>query len=330
MKPSILSAAVLGALLLTGASIRAQSPATTVVVYSAEPIQCADTAYKQVSPGVTVAENGRVIIRTLELPSFDDPARIIGRLTIIPVPKDELDVCDKWDRAGNIRLAQVNGPDIELIKFITAYGGHTEHEVDLSHLAPLLHGSCTIKGFIDTWVSPAWRISFDLVFERDTTQAPVKFVRGVLFEESATQANMTELGRMTRIEIPKGLKRVLLYYYASGHCTDGRDEDEFVPKDNVIRVDNRVVHRFRPWRDDCRKFREINPYTRRWSDGSWSSDYSRSGWCPGDVVKPLVLDLTDHLSAGKHTLSFMVENIRPVDTAGHYGYWRLSAQVVGY
>ena len=47
----------------------------------------------------------------------------------------------------------------------------------------------------------------------------------------------------------------------------------------VLAVDGVVVARFHPWRDDCLEFRDRNPYCARWTDGSWSSDYSRSGWC---------------------------------------------------
>jgi hypothetical protein len=103
-----------------------------------------------------------------------------------------------------------------------------------------------------------------------------------------------------------------------------------VSKDNVISVNRVVVERFRPWRNDCGRFRARNPYTRRWSDGWWSSDYSRSGWCPGDVVAPLRVDLTDHLTPGPHTIGFNVEGVRPRDEDDHYGYWRLSAYAVGW
>ena len=90
------------------------------------------------------------------------------------------------------------------------------------------------------------------------------------------------------------------------------------------------MHRYKPWRDDCRRFREINPYTRRWTDGYWSSDYSRSGWCPGDWVPPLTLDLSDHLTPGSHVVTVNVEDVRPKDEDGHLGYWRVSSHLVGW
>src|SRR5262249_20227261 len=115
-----------------------------------------------------------------------------------------------------------------------------------------------------------------------------------------------------------------------GHCTDGRDEDEFVSKANVISVDGHVVARLHPWRSDCRQFRDRNPYCARWSDGTWSSDYSRSGWCPGEVVTPTEIDLTDALTAGRHVVHIAIENMRPKDAEKNFGYWRVSAYVVGW
>ena len=279
---------------------------------------------------VTARDNGRVIGRTLQLPIITGPTRITAHLTLKPIPQDDLVVFDKWDRAGAIRLFVPDGPDVEIIKFITAYGGRTEHSVDVSHLAPLLTGEQTILGFVDTWVTPAWKIDFSLTYEPDTTIVASVFAQGVLYEESFTNEAFGNDGIESRLELPDGLKRVKLYYLVSGHCTDGRGADEFESKDNVVSVDDLVVYRYQPWRDDCDQYRSINPYTRRWSDGFWSSDYARSGWCPGTEVLPLELDLTDHLTAGEHAMRFVIENIRPKDKENHYGYWRVSAVVVGW
>lgn len=284
---------------------------------------------KFASDEVEVTDNGRQIARSVELPEYTDRVRITAHLEIHPIPKDELDVHDKWDRAGNIVLSKAGMTDIELVKFITSYGGYTEYDIDVSELAPLLQGECKIRGMIDTWVSPAWKLSFSLIYTPDSDAVNPDWAAGVLYEQDFTTQTEDNGGVQVDIEIPPDLDRVELYYLVSGHCTDGRGADEFVSKDNVIYVDNVAVFRYRPWRDDCEDFRAINPYTRRWSDGTWSSDYSRSGWCPGDYVDPQALDLTDHLMPGKHTIRFNVENVRPSDEEGNHGYWRMSAYLVG-
>ncbi len=289
----------------------------------------ADSAAKFAGTGVTVEANGRVARTTVTLPDAKKPQRITALVTIRPVPKTDRDVADRYDRAGNVRLAVDGGPDLELVRFMTAYGGRTEHEVDVSHLAPLLRGRRTFRAYVDTWVSPAWRIDFSLryapadSFPAPTWAAPLYYSENFNAEERGRGDSVT-------VTIPPGLARVVMKYVSTGHCTDGRDEDEFVSKANVISVDGVAVARFHPWRDDCRKFRELNPYCARWTDGSWSSDYSRSGWCPSQGVPPLEFDLTDHLVPGIHTVRFAVEGMRPKNPEGHYGYWRLSACLVGW
>jgi len=289
-----------------------------------------DSAGKFETAMVNSADNGRVIYSDIELPDYPSPVKITAYAAIHPIPQDVRSVYDRWDRAGNVRLSRGGMADVEIIKFITSYGGFTEYTVDVSHLAPLLRGPCTIKGFIDTWVSPAWKMDFKLTFEPTEEETNPRWAHGLAFIESFNDKDMGKDGITTEVEIPNGLERVIMKYYVSGHCTDGRDADEFVTKDNVIYVDGQVVYRFRPWRDDCRQFREINPYCTRWSEGYWSSDFSRSGWCPGDQVNPVDIDLSDHLTSGKHTVRFMVENVRPEDEDGHFGYWRVSSQLVGW
>ncbi len=310
-----------------------------VSVFEREPILFSpDGPPSPPSPGVTLEENGRVIARTVQIDPPARPHRIIARVTTEPVPKDELSVSDPWDRAGDVRLSLPGEPDLEVVKFVTAYGGVTEHEADVTQLAPVLRGACTFKGFVDTWLSPAWKMSLEIEFrpaedwellDTNSTPSAADWVMPVLFEQDATAEDLGERGYDVEVEVPGDLSRVALCYLTSGHCTDGRDEDEFVSKDNVIAVDGVVVERFRPWRDDCRRFRDVNPYTRRWSDGWWSSDYSRSGWCPGDQVPPYRFDLTDHLAPGPHVMTFNVEKVRPRE-GEHYGYWRLSAYLLGW
>jgi hypothetical protein len=289
----------------------------------------ADSSAKYLAPGPSVEDNGRVTRSEAALPELPGPCRIRALLTLHPIPKDDRNVHDRWDRAGNIRLAMEGAPDLEVVRFMTSYGGRTDHEVDVSDLAPLLRGRRTIRAFVDTWVSPGWRVDLSLRYEPDSTYDAPVWAKPVFYADSFNRKE-NEGGVEVPLEVPPGLARVVLRYFSTGHCTDGKDEDEFVSKANVISVDGIVVARFHPWRNDCRRFRERNPYCARWSDGSWSSDYSRSGWCPGSEVLPTEFDLTDHLTPGAHTIRIAIEDIRPADAEGQFGYWRVSAGLVGW
>jgi len=285
------------------------------------------------SPFASARDNGRIMATYRELLAAGGRQRITLKLAVRPIRKDIRNMIDRWDRAGFVRLVKPDMAPVELTRFMTAYGGAISHEVDITHLAPLLQGHCEFEVFIDTWVSPAWKVDVDLVFTPDATGAvaPAAWAQGALFPDGGLTAEVPEA--TARVVVPERSRKVLVAAITTGHCTDGRDADEFITKDNVLLVDGIEVHRWRPWRDDCRDFRAVNPYCAKWSDGSWSSDYSRSGWCPGDVTRPEMIDLSSWLTPGEHTLTWRVEDIRPKDPAdeeNHHGYWRISASLVGW
>ncbi len=288
-----------------------------------------DSSAKYATPGIEVRDRGRIVSTEIVLPADPPRGQVKALLTIKPIPQDERSMFDRWDRAGSIRLAFEEGPDVELVRFITAYGGRTDHEVDVTALAPLLRGPCRFRAFIDTWVTPAWRVDCSLRYEPDSTFDAPFWAAPVMLVDSFNREEHGD-GLVAEVTVPPGLSRVVLRYISTGHCTDGRDADEFESKANVISVDGRVVARIHPWRDDCRRFRERNPYCSRWADGSWSSDYARSGWCPGVEVLPTEFDLTDHLGPGKHQVKVAIEEMRPEDADGNFGYWRVSAALIGW
>jgi hypothetical protein len=312
-------------LLLTGCVQVAEQPRFETVTYDIFSNNMIHYSSENPSQYETVTvssqDDGREIRTELEIPKFNGPVKITAKVNLRPIPKDLISVHDKWDRAGHVRLVNENGPDVELLKFMTAYGGTTEWEMDVSHLASLLVGNCEFAGWIDTWVTPAWYIDFTLTFEPGETVNPT-WAEPLFYDLEYRSGDSAS----TTIDVPE-LGKIEMYYLVSGHCSDGTGADEFEPKDNVFYCDDSEIHRFRPWRTDCKQFRAINPYTRRWSNGIWSSDFSRSGWCPGDAVSPTVINLD--LEPGTHDLKLLIEDIRP-EKDGHYGYWRVSAIMVGW
>jgi hypothetical protein len=282
------------------------------------------------SPFASARDNGRIMATYREFPRRMGPARVTLVLEVEPIRKDIRTMHDRWDRAGWVRLVKPGTEPVELCRFMTAYGGATVHEVDVTRVLPLLEGHCEFEVFIDTWVSPAWTVDVDLVIEPMEYGGinPPHWTRGVFFPEGGLKAEQPVV--TTSVEIPSGTRWTELALISTGHCTDGTDADEFITKDNVLLVDGQEVYRWRPWRDDCGEFRAVNPYCAKWSDGSWSSDYSRSGWCPGDVARPEIIDLSEWLTPGRHEISFFVEDIRPANEEGHHGYWRVSAALSGW
>lgn len=298
---------------------------TVVRIFDAHPIHFGEAA-RYDAGGVYGEEGGRIIRRELDLPAFSGPVRITARVLVYSTLQEGGDG-DPWDRAGAVMLSIPGMEHIELLKFITGFGGRSDLRQDVSDLAPLLSGRRTIRGFVDTWVSPGWKLTFDLIYTPISAPANPAWANGVYHNWGMTTPQVGPDKPSVKVNIPPAASQVWLTYYTSGHCTDGTDADEFVSKDNVISVDGVELYRYKPWRSDCKNFRTRNPRSGRWGN-TWSSDYSRSGWCPGDIVYPLRLDLSAALTPGPHTIRYAVENIRPADASGT-GYWRVSSYLSG-
>ncbi|MCB1181897.1 hypothetical protein KDM41_00535 [bacterium] len=322
----------LALLVLAGCGERIEAPAPhTLTLWDDAVIHFApDDSLAYEAPFADPRDSGRVNRTYRELPPLAGPQQVTLRLKVSPMRKDIRNMHDRWDRAGWVRLVKPGMAPVELCRFMTAYGGEITHVVDVTRAWPLLTGHCEFEVFIDTWVTPAWTVDVDLVFTPDAVGAvdPPRWTTGLVFPAGGLTAVAPEA--TTTLTVPPRTRYVEVAAITTGHCTDGSGADEFITKDNVILVDGVEVHRWRPWRDDCGDFRAVNPYCAKWGDGSWSSDYPRSGWCPGDVTRPTFIDLSDVLTPGEHTVTWRVEDIRPADAEGNHGYWRVSAAASGW
>ena len=278
---------------------------------------------------VDVEDNGRVIARTLSLPEFQEPVKITAHLDVKSYLDPELtngDQGDPWDRSGTVFLSVPGMENIELLKFITGFGGHSNLSNDITNLAPLLQGEATIKAFIDTWVSPGWQVDFELIYTLVNTAENPDWANGLYFDSGLSKGEVTAQDPGLDVTIPEGHDRMKLAYYTSGHSTEGSELDEFHKRDNVIYIDGQEFYRYTPWRTDCENFGSQNPYSGYFDDlGMYSYEFPRSGWCPGDKVEPVVLDVSDKLAPGEHRIRWAVEDI-----GENTAYWRVSSYLTGY
>ena len=300
--------------------------------------------------------HGQIVERTVRLPDpprhLRDARRVTATIIIEPrlIEGDRgVRPGDPWTRLGSINLvlnevdsdqrAQFGHDErmesapatIELVRFITPFGGPSVYTADLTPLAPMLHGDVRLQALIDTYANPGWALSLKISFEREGVgfrrpafAAPLFFVRDFKAERPTVRS---------RVRIPEGLDRPRLRMITSGHATDGRGGDEFVTRTHTLRINGEVVARWRPWSENGGQLRELNPTSGRFVIGGrevWSSDLDRSGWHPGLEVEPTIVPLPE-LTPGEHEIELSIRDIRPPDPddpdAG-YGYWRISAIVV--
>jgi hypothetical protein len=124
--------------------------------------------------------------------------------------------------------------------------------------------------------------------------------------------------------MPEGAADVRLRYISTGHGGWGGG-DEFNPKENVLFIDGAKTFTHTPWRCDCATFRDQNPVSGNFWNGVSSSDYSRSGWCPGTATNPVYFDL-GFLKPGKHTLRVAIPQGK--DEGGSFSHWMVSGTLL--
>ncbi len=218
-------------------------------------------------------------------------------------------------------------------------------EQDISHLLQVVNNSFYIGVWIDSWTKEGYILDLSLHYSNrpkkqvktKTLINTVSYVEGqALPEFFATRA----LDQNFNFEKP--VKNVKLYYITSGHGGHSGG-DEFTKRSNRLIIDDELLLDFVPWRDDCASFRRFNPSSGVWlkkDSASYidfeaqkykvkqieeriaSSDLSRSNWCPGSVVEPIVIDLGD-LKAGDHKMRIEID-ASPAEK-NKYNHWLVSA-----
>jgi hypothetical protein len=285
----------------------------------------------------------QVAARVIDLP---DPAPNGERLSIRAIlnvrpgaADPEADagkpVVDPWTRLGTVTVAPVgDGPrlETELIRFTTGYGAGGRYEADVTALAPLLRGRRLIRVFIATYGdTPGWEATLDLVYERASTGRRDPLLATPVFDDPHVDAADSVI-RQT-LTVPSGIDTPRLRIITTGHSTDGSGANEFVSAAHELRIDGRLVARWRPWRENGPELRPLNPWAGTINVGPdrnlRASDLDRSGWGPGLAVKPLILPLPE-LQAGLREIELRIIGIRPADPqSGAHGYFAVNATLLG-
>ncbi len=212
--------------------------------------------------------------------------------------------CDAWDRTASIALVEEPGnpdsPVLELVRYITPYGVGMCTLMDVTEFASRLQGQALLRSFVDTWVGPGspygagWRVTVKFHFVAGTPVLPVPEIvssvpRTWITVGEGANPVPPQLGgtSMSFAEPPRLIKvRVLATGHGQGNAGNCA---EFCKLQPVVRV-NETEHQMDNWRYDC----GANPVNNQ--QGTWT--YGRQGWCPGAVVVPMVVDVTDDFTFG--------------------------------
>lgn len=245
-------------------------------------------------------------------------------------------------------------PLVELLRFITPFGvGHFNDQVvvegqawadsvvykqEITSLAPLLEGPVWLGAFIGNYDAGGHEISLDLRWHpgsrvKDLGPAPpAPWILPLFNTVNILEMAGQEYGRLFEkdtlrvdVDLPAGVTDVHLRLISTGHGGWGGG-DEFNPKLNTVLVDGRVAASVIPWRSDCGSYRRLNPASGNFWNGLSSSDFSRSGWCPGAAAEPFILPLPA-LGPGRHQVAIAIPQGAPEGDS--FSAWNVSGVLMG-
>ncbi len=243
----------------------------------------------------------------------------------------------------------------ELMRFITPFGigfynqqvtvsglkweDSVIYKMDITDLLPVTQGEVWVGVFIGCYDKGGHTVSLNLQYHpfeigQNVTSGPGMWIKPVINTVNLMETQGQEYGTVflddtlkAEVDIPSGLKELKLRCITTGHGGwDGGDE--FNQKMNEIFIDGGRIANFIPWREDCSSYRKYNPATGNFPIGVSSSDFSRSGWCPGAAVNPvdIPIDLSK-VKPGHHNIKVFIPMGKPEGTS--QSAWNVSAIFIG-
>lgn len=218
-------------------------------------------------------------------------------------------------------------------------------ESDISHLLEYTDNEFYIGVWIDSWTPEGYKVDLSLTYSgRSKNSVKVKplvntinYVNGQPLPDFFADTTLIH-----NFNFSKKVKNVKLHYITTGHGGHSGG-DEFIKIKNKIWMNNEQILDIEPWRDDCASFRRFNPSSGVWlkkDSASYidfearkymvkeieeriaSSDLSRSNWCPGSSVAPIIIELGD-MDLGQHELKIGIGATKAAKDK--FNHWLVSA-----
>ena len=156
--------------------------------------------------------------------------------------------------------------------YIPKWENQVVWQQDITDRLSMLGGEVWIGVWIDVWTKNGYKIDVALDFnesniaqDKRQNQWLLPLVNTIGYVHPIKLADVFSLHDLTSsFTIPANVKNVKLHYIVTGH--GGHSEgDEFVKRENILKVDDIEISRFTPWRDDCASFRRFNPHSGVWT-----------------------------------------------------------------
>jgi hypothetical protein len=227
--------------------------------------------------------------------------------------------CGAWDYIASFALLEGETRH-EISRFITSYHRETRWVVDASALLPLLQGDGERHfrwDFAPSWNTQPTRTRFSLRFSNQGKEAKPTSVTPLW-----TGAPFNSMYNATRepftTTIPAGTKKVEFFAIVTGHGAATSQCAEFCNHQHRLTANGTAFDKeFTEAGTEEGCIAETPNLMVPNQAGTWW--FGRGGWCPGQQVKPWVIDLTDVAAPGEElTLTYegLFGGMTPPDDAG--------------
>lgn len=235
---------------------------------------------------------------TMDLPGFKDPGNFYIDLEQVC---DDPATCE-WDRIQQLFLCS-DGTDescnVEIGRWITTYGRSGKWLTDISPLLPLFEKAGTYK-FKFTVSGDQYVNYMNLVYIKNAEEMKRSNITGLFGGTVPFDETYNDYWTETEIEIPESAEKVFISSYISGHGNGSEAANcaEFCAFESVFYVNGTPFEiDFNNAGTDRGCFELVSEGVVPNQYGSWP--FGRAGWCPGQDVKLINIDITDSIIKGK-------------------------------
>jgi len=225
--------------------------------------------------------------------------------------------CGIWDHMATLAVQcpghgaytigggfEAGGSFAELARYATPYRlGVGNWVTDITPLAPLLSRSvCKFQLDMVGWAEKSWvwTVTLRAAAEPHATSGGLPFQSVPLFSNNEPVVRQTfnrsyNVGRKLTFEVPSETVKVELYALISGHGEDSTGCCEFLPTRHTFNING---HEFAvEFMEPSDMYGCARPDMGVEPNGYGAWWFGRNGWCPGQRVRPIVIDVSAALLA---------------------------------
>lgn len=207
--------------------------------------------------------------------------------------------CGSWDYTTHVFARPAGADSVEIARVITPYATdwlsqNRKHDyvVDVTDYASILKGNLDFRYAYDGY---SWGFTVTLKLEMiegtPTMNAlSAKNIYDGYYAYGKTADPIESHLTAKPFQYNNPVSKVFVKNLISGHGSDDSYCSEFCSKYYDLKINGTQVSQKQLWRSDCGK-NDVYPQT-----GTWV--YERANWCPGNVVNPIVHDISSLTSAG--------------------------------